>query len=400
MASTLFLRTATLSLIAGLAVAAPAIAQDAKPQPQPVKPVDPHAGHDHGDEQIQNVEYKQGAKASFAETRHIFGKIDDSKVVSHTFKFTNTGTETLTIVQAKGSCGCTVPDLRKKDYAPGESGELAVQFNPHNRRGAQHTTVTVSTNDAAQPQTILHIESEVIPQIQVDPTAANLGQIDQGIEGKIVVTITSRVEGLTPTTVLSSNPLVSTRLLEGRKAEVDGESVMQYPLEVVVAPTAPVGRVQAQLTINTNDESSNKRTINLLAMGEVVGEVTASPAQVMVGGVAPGQDIAMDIRLANRRGNAFKVLGVEETPGVGPKIFTVNVVEDPTTVPASYKLMIRGKAPANPGGIRGELVIKTNVESQPEVKIPYYGFVRANARPANPANPWDRQPSMLDPNSR
>ena len=40
-----------------------------------------------------------------------FGTIEQGEKVTHTFKFKNTGTESLLIFEARGSCGCTVPEL-------------------------------------------------------------------------------------------------------------------------------------------------------------------------------------------------------------------------------------------------------------------------------------------------
>jgi len=37
-----------------------------------------------------------------------FGTVTEGEIVSHTFSFTNTGSEPLIISDAKGSCGCTV----------------------------------------------------------------------------------------------------------------------------------------------------------------------------------------------------------------------------------------------------------------------------------------------------
>lgn len=95
-----------------------------------------------------------------------FGTIQDGEVVSHTYKFTNTGSEPLIISDAKGSCGCTVPSKPTAPIAPGATGEITVQFNSKGKPGArdQKVTVTANTNPA---QTFLHMTGTVNP----DPNA-------------------------------------------------------------------------------------------------------------------------------------------------------------------------------------------------------------------------------------
>ena len=50
---------------------------------------------------------------TFEETEFDFGTIEGGTNVEHVFKFTNTGTAPLVIVDAKSSCGCTVPEYTK-----------------------------------------------------------------------------------------------------------------------------------------------------------------------------------------------------------------------------------------------------------------------------------------------
>ncbi len=83
---------------------------------------------------------------AFEKDTHDFGEIIQGEMVSTDFKFTNTGTSDLIISNARGSCGCTVPDWPKEPVAPGESSNIKVQFDSKNRSGAFNKTVTVTAN--------------------------------------------------------------------------------------------------------------------------------------------------------------------------------------------------------------------------------------------------------------
>ncbi len=82
---------------------------------------------------------------------------------SHDFGFTNTGDADLIIVDARGSCGCTVPQYPKNQaIAPGETGSIVVSFDSSNKPGIQQKSVTLSANTASGRE-MLRIKSNVTP---------------------------------------------------------------------------------------------------------------------------------------------------------------------------------------------------------------------------------------------
>ena len=94
------------------------------------------------------------------EEEYNFGTINQGEVVSHTFKFKNTGSEPLIITDAKATCGCTIPKKPTEPIAPGETGELVVEFNSAGKSGAQTKQVTVTAN-TNPPQSFIRIVSDV-----------------------------------------------------------------------------------------------------------------------------------------------------------------------------------------------------------------------------------------------
>jgi Protein of unknown function (DUF1573) len=82
----------------------------------------------------------------FDEMAYAWGKIKEGEKMTHNFKFTNTGTNDLIISDARGSCGCTVPEWPKEPIKAGKSGELKVIFDSKGKVGEQSKTVTVTAN--------------------------------------------------------------------------------------------------------------------------------------------------------------------------------------------------------------------------------------------------------------
>ncbi len=86
------------------------------------------------------------AMMDFVSREHDFGTINQGEKVSHVFKFTNTGKSDLIISEAKGTCGCTVPDYPKTPVKPGASGEIKVSFDSAGKSGMQQKSVNITAN--------------------------------------------------------------------------------------------------------------------------------------------------------------------------------------------------------------------------------------------------------------
>lgn len=109
---------------------------------------------------------------AFNEENHNFGEIAEGTLAEYDFEFTNTGDAPLIINDAKGSCGCTVPNWPKEPIAPGATGKIHVSFNSSGRPGNQQKTVTLKANTIPNTK-VLKIASTVIPKAAeeaVEPT--------------------------------------------------------------------------------------------------------------------------------------------------------------------------------------------------------------------------------------
>lgn len=85
-------------------------------------------------------------KISIDNREHDFGELNLKDKAEHTFIIKNEGTADLLILEAKPSCGCTVPDnYTKTPIKPGETGVVPVVFNATSA-GVQTKTVTLTTN--------------------------------------------------------------------------------------------------------------------------------------------------------------------------------------------------------------------------------------------------------------
>ncbi len=104
---------------------------------------------------------KKAPHILFEAESHDFGSVKVGTNVEYSFKFKNVGKSTLKILKTKASCGCTATDPVKTVLKKGESSEIKVVFNTTGRKGNQHKTITVITNDPDKSVIVLHIQGNV-----------------------------------------------------------------------------------------------------------------------------------------------------------------------------------------------------------------------------------------------
>lgn len=105
-------------------------------------------------------EVSTGPKIEFKKDVHDYGEIKYAADGTCKFEFKNTGNAPLIISNAKGSCGCTVPEWPKDPIAPGDKGEIIVKYDTK-RPGAINKSVTITSNAIDEPTKVIRIKGNV-----------------------------------------------------------------------------------------------------------------------------------------------------------------------------------------------------------------------------------------------
>jgi len=111
----------------------------------------------------------------FEETTFDFGTATEGEVVTHIYKFKNTGKHPLIIKNTKTSCGCVVASWPKEPIAVGASGEIKVKFNTRGKIGKQTKRITITANIPNEVY-FLTIKGELIPKPIAVPPATKFPQ--------------------------------------------------------------------------------------------------------------------------------------------------------------------------------------------------------------------------------
>lgn len=90
------------------------------------------------------------------------GKVKEGQVVEVSYRFKNTGTKPLVIMDVTASCGCTVPEKPDQPFAPGEEGVIKAKFDSKGRPGENRKHISVDANTTPSRTHSLDFRVEVI----------------------------------------------------------------------------------------------------------------------------------------------------------------------------------------------------------------------------------------------
>ena len=118
------------------------------------------------------------------------------KIVA-TFNFTNIGKVPITISNVQSSCGCTVAELKKHRYEPGEKGEIGVVFTVGTRTGFQQKQILLSTDSTNQSLTQLSLKVYLPDILKFEPNAIEwrVGEsnVTQVIQAEVMVDVPVKI---------------------------------------------------------------------------------------------------------------------------------------------------------------------------------------------------------------
>jgi hypothetical protein len=85
-----------------------------------------------------------------------FGNVTEGEKLAVTYRFRNTGTLPLVIVQVRPSCGCTIAEQPQEPIAPGAEGKISATFNSQGHTGVNRKTLVVTANTRGSQNHTLH----------------------------------------------------------------------------------------------------------------------------------------------------------------------------------------------------------------------------------------------------
>lgn len=328
--------------------------------------------------------------------KHDWGDIPDTNPAEFTFDFTNVSDKEITLAVA-ASCGCTVPTMEKTVYKPGENGKVTARFDPHGRTGPQTKTLTftIVNPQGVFAQQIATLTANVRALVLFDPPKMFLNEVDH-IDGQVTkLNVNGRKEGFKVLSVTSNSEFVKATIGEPTTIDQAGDKLTSYPIELNVGKGAPIGTLQTQLEITTNDERAKLGPYFLGA--DVVGDIKSTPAQAIIRANEPGVAFTTQFRIDTRSGSAFNILSV--SVDAKKEMQTVADVSRENDGKA-YLVTLNGVTPLEPGMVQGTVVLETDARGGESLRVPFTAVIRrpVQGNQMQPPVPVPGNIQRVDPN--
>jgi hypothetical protein len=286
----------------------------------------------------------------FDKSHHDFGSVSRNAKTEHPFVIENIYEEELHIASVRSSCGCTKPVLEKRTLKTWEKAELIAQFNTRSFIGNKNAVITVVIDKPYYAEVQLTVQGHIRSDIVTEPGEVKFGEIpiSQKQEVSMKISYAGR-PNWEIVDVRGNSEYLSVRLDPVRRQG----NLTSYTMHVFVLDTAPVGELNDELIVVTNDQVDNEFTLPVLA--RVIAPVTVTPTQIAMGDVTAGQ--VRSERFIVKGNRPFRVTEIQ----CADSRFQFKLPTDAKPVHV-IPFEFRGDPPTeNSGSFQQSLIIKTDL---------------------------------------
>ncbi len=323
---------------------------------------------------VMSPDLKGQGRLVFASKTQDTGEILDTSSAKLSFLFRNTGSGPLTITQVKPSCGCTVPELAKKTYMPGEQGTLDVVFDPKGRKGAVARSITIYTDSDHTPSESIVIRALVKPVVISEPMVLPFEALDKGKGATKEIKVYGRTEDFKVTrATVDDTDTFAIEIVDGGEVEKDGEKLRLQIIRVSVKKEAKPDNHRAQITVRTNDE--RKPIYTLATVARVIGDLKTSPVRVTMGRLKVGDPFEREIFIRSKSSQPFTIKNAYANSVAIDATYEFEPV-DPE-VRNDWVIRIKGTVIGAAPRFNTQLHVLTDVDNEEQLTIQMYGQLQA-----------------------
>jgi hypothetical protein len=283
----------------------------------------------------------KGPLLRLSERKVDFGRVDQHQQVHKEITIRNEGDAPLSILKLDSSCGCTAGMPTDSTISPGKEVKLKISFSTGNRKGAQKKSITLHTNDPAEPKAVIQVLADVHPFVRLSEERLQLPKVNKGEITK------QRVH-------LSSDKGLGLKLLE-----VTGGSAF---LKTSFGPEASEEEEDAfWIDIETRE---------ILVIGSIVSYFEFETESRVRVPTAPAAEQALSqLRIVCDGSRPYRLVDVESPV----PFLSGQIIEEKEN---TYILKITRSEGAPTGRFQQRLKVKTTDPDQPVLDIDVQGLVR------------------------
>jgi hypothetical protein len=310
------------------------------------------------------------AELVFDKREGIMSNAVQGVIVSFPFVLTNTGDETLEIIDIKKHCGCTSIDLESKALRPHSSQKVTAQVDTKSYAGWMDTSFEVAWRQQGKTEenrVEISLRVNVATMLRADTTRCDFGTVEQDQDDP---------------------PMIPVELLRGNADESWDELDLQtsphleldyiklapdrYVLHVMLKPwTLPAGKFTDEIAIGFKNKGRSvpgKIVLGVRAM--IKTTVAAHPTALYFGTLAKRTEDSAEITIESRNSQRLRFVSAQTSDPSFIKA-SIEKVED-----TSILLRCAVKAGERQETKSGQLTIVVKSDKERAINVPYLAYVQ------------------------
>ncbi len=312
-----------------------------------------------------------GAEIQFEKSKVNAGILHPNSRAKIVFKFKNTGDSTLEINKVNAACGCTVPRISKRKFAPGESGELVLWFYTAGYFGKVTKTATILSNSQLNPAVTVSFDADVKAEILPEKTKIEFRDVVPGKDVEKVISIGNRMNRPAKLgkgrVVFGREHMPETGLRWKVSSLKNGDLVLKFHL--CLKSGAGASRpIRMKVVFPTNSKLDPKLVFYLTIYP--VPPMVVKPSSFFLPGLIPGMKHAAAIHVRSTGGRKLAVDRIQ----LPDTVFSYEIEVKSET---SLIIWLNVKDSAQPGEVQGGIQLFATVSGKPQMRIiPVKGQIR------------------------
>ncbi len=99
-----------------------------------------------------------------------FGEVREGEILNGTIQFVNTGDETVSINRVQPSCGCTLAELNRTDFAPGDTATIPFTLNTTHFAGLVRKSIHIYFKNQEIPNEQVTLQANIFTELELNPS--------------------------------------------------------------------------------------------------------------------------------------------------------------------------------------------------------------------------------------
>jgi hypothetical protein len=245
------------------------------------------------------------AAIKFEKVEHDYGDLAPDTTNLCEFKFKNTGKSILKCnKRIQVTCGCTVPELAKTDYEPGEEGVVKVSFHASQMPGATVKHLYLMSNDPNNPKVELTLKANVKINVAYEPSTLSILLNKPNGDCNNIKIRSLDGKAFSVKSLVSSDNAITAQFDPNQQAT-------EFELKPLVNLETAKNQTNGVITIVID----HPQTKSVLVTYNVVPEFETNPRTIVLLKMKAGEPINRKIWVLNNYNDAFEIESITSAKG-------------------------------------------------------------------------------------